>query len=193
MSQTPKEDFPNFIERFCKGVPPCLLIYETTVVLSDDIMIQDYCMQSTCIVFFKAKRMAIISIILMWSWNTSSVQRPWKNTCSPIGSWWVPCPKRKAPVKMKEGGCGGWLQVPCIRWLGSVHHFRWKRIIFEIRMGWAKISMWGLHNDRKHIRSEGKTRLHRITNLLQHRVSPREKESSRRDESLSNKPTDCQE
>ena len=53
-------------------VPPCLLIYETTVVLSVDIITQERCIY--CMAFFSAKRMTIISRILIRSWDWSSVQ-----------------------------------------------------------------------------------------------------------------------
>ena len=48
-------------------VPPCLLILETTVVLSAEIMTQEWCMYFMA--FFSTKPMAIISRILIWNWD----------------------------------------------------------------------------------------------------------------------------
>ena len=60
------------MHRLGECVPLCLLIYETTVVLSVDIITQEWSMY--CMAFFSAKRMAIISRILIWSWDWSSVK-----------------------------------------------------------------------------------------------------------------------
>ena len=81
--------FHTCTHRSRECVPPCLLIYETTVVLSVDIMTQEWWIYFK--VFISAKRMAIISNMLIWSQDWSSDQRPWKVRL--IGSRWAPNPK----------------------------------------------------------------------------------------------------
>ena len=62
-----KSDY-DMIYRLGECVPPCLLIYETTVVLSVEIMTQEWWIYFK--VFIRAKGMAIICCrMLIWSWD----------------------------------------------------------------------------------------------------------------------------
>ena len=93
--QAPMEILHSSKHRLGECVPPCLL---TTVVLSVEIITQEWWMYF--IAFLSAKRMAVISRILIWRWDWSSNQRPWKDRL--IGSRWAPHPEWLASMKRDE-------------------------------------------------------------------------------------------
>ena len=117
--------FPIPLRIGWENVSPCLLKYETTVVLSVEIITQEWWMYF--MTFFSAKRMIIISRILIWSWNWSSDQRLWKDSL--ISSRWAPHLKWLASMKRNILGSGGWMDAPRTKRLVSIHHFKWYRIV----------------------------------------------------------------
>ena len=142
-------------------VSPCLLIKETTVVLSVDIMRQEWWINDMAC--FSAKRMAIISNKLIRNWDWSSVQRPWKDSL--IGSKWAPHQWWLASVKRNMFGCGGggWIGIPTANRLVFIHHCKWNRIMPLVAIGWSRGKICDFQSGRWHICKGRKWSLPRYT------------------------------